>query len=223
MTETPTTPADANGRPPSKRRSSLATKALIVGVCAFILALVPCVPMLGPFVAIAAIIMGIKSLFRKGGRKVAAVGIAFALAASVLGVKMMTWHIEAAKKSICATNLHSIGQAVALYMSDNKGVLPPDFHTLIQAKLVPRDGLRCPSVDDSDRASDYFYLPPDTETGWRSLIACDLKGNHRHGRNVVYHDSSETWLSRKDFAAELAKPQNAAFAKALREAENTQR
>ena len=87
------------------------------------------------------------------------------------------------------------------------------------------DGLRCPSVRDSGRASDYFYAPPGKDTGGRAIIACDFKGNHRHrrGRHVLYRHSHVTWMGPKDFAAELAKPQNAAFARALREAEEAQR
>jgi len=223
MTETPTPPPGETCRPPGKPRFTLATKTLIVGVCAFILALVPCLHILGAYVAIAVIIMGITSLFRKDGRKAAAVaGITLGLAAFVLGAKPMTPYVEGAKKSICASNLHSIGQVVALYMSNNEGVPPPDLHTLIQAELSVPDGLRCPLVRHSDRASDYFYMPPGKDADGRSMIACEFKGNHSGGRHVLYYDSSATWMGRKDFAAELAKPQNAAFAKALRVAEKAQ-
>ena len=239
MTETPTPPAGATSQPPVRRRSNLGTKALIVAVCAFILAFVPflvlvvlgvegavilaCPGVLSPFLALPAIIMGTISLFRKGQRKFAAVAIVFALAACPFGLNMMGWSKEEGIKSICPTNLHSIGQVVALYMSRNEDAAPPNLHALIQTQLMSPDGLRCPSVRDSDRALDYFYLPPDKETDGRTIIACDFNGDHRHGRHVLYYDSSATWLSRKDFEAELAKPQNAAFANSLRQAEKTQR
>ena len=234
MTETPTPPADANGCQPNERRSNLGTKALIVAVCAFMLAFVPFLilavlgvkgvdllavsSMVAPYVALVAIVMAIISLFIKGSRRAGAAGIALGIAAGLLGVKMMAWSHEAAKKSICTTNLRCLGQTVNFYISRNEGVPPPNLHTLIQAKLFAPDGLRCPSVRDSDGPSDYFYLPPGKETDGRTIIACDFEGNHAHGRHILHYDSSTTWMGPKDFAAELAKPQNAAFAKALAEA-----
>ena len=223
MTETPSPRAGANGGQPSKRRFNLATMALTVGVCAFILGFVPWLFMVTPGVALTAIIVGTISLFRKDGRKVAAgVGIAFGLAACVLGVKVLAWSVEAGKKSTCETELHSIGQVVQVYTSRHEGVPPPDLHTLIQAKLVPRYGLRCASVRHSDRASDYFYMPPGKDAVGETIIGCDFKGNHRDGRNVLWDHAGVTWMCRKEFAAEMAKPRNAAFAKALREAEKAQ-
>ena len=68
----------------------------------------------------------------------------------------------------------------------------------------------------------YFYLPPTAaEPSPETILACDLAVNHGgEGRNLVKLSGRVDWLTEEQFQAELAKPHNAEFAAALREAED---
>lgn len=94
-------------------------------------------------------------------------------------------------------------------------------------------------LDDHGRyRCDYFYLPPEqpepeaTEFGTdlrpmerypdvpaKTIVACDLRGNHEDGRNVLYADAHVEWCEEDDLQRELDKPANRRFADALREHE----
>ncbi len=96
---------------------------------------------------------------------------------------------------------------------------------LIGEGTVPRKMLQCPSAG-GNRRCDYFYLPPSADPAEDPaglprylLAACDLRGNHRNVRNVMYAAGNVRKLSEAAFQAELAKPINAAFAAALKKAE----
>ena len=52
-----------------------------------------------------------------------------------------------------------------------------------------------------------------------TIIACDLKSNHKEGRNVLHLQGSVAWRTEAAFQSELAQPHNAAFAAALKKAE----
>jgi len=114
-----------------------------------------------------------------------------------------------------------------MYWGENQGAYPPDLDVLVRQGKVPRKALRCPSVEHGRRC-DYFYLAPSgylAPTGGAAdvpddlLVACDLRGNHGRGRNVMYAHGNVGLRTQVEFQAELAKPLNAAFAAALREAE----
>ena len=99
-------------------------------------------------------------------------------------------------------------------------------------------------LDDHGRyRCDYFYLPPEQPEPERPLpetpefgtdlppmerypdvpattiVACDLRGNHEDGRNVLYADAHVQWCEEGEFQRELDKPANRRFAEALREHE----
>lgn len=71
---------------------------------------------------------------------------------------------------------------------------------------------------NSGRVS-YFYHPPVPDARMNTVIACDLRGNHKDHRNVLTYDGHVSWLSEQEFQDLLKKPENADFARALREAE----
>ena len=123
---------------------------------------------------------------------------------------------------MCGTNLSRIARGMALYMmseSANNDTPPPDLETIVKMEMVNRSMLHCPS-DKAGRQGDYFYLAPVKGAAETTIVACDLKGNHGgEGRNVLVSGFYVRWMKEAKFQAELANPENAAFAKALRAAE----
>jgi len=126
---------------------------------------------------------------------------------------------QQARLAACQSNLHAIGRAMQLYMNDYNGQAPPDLETLVKGQYVMGRALKCPSADTA-RDCDYFYycrgrsweLPRPDET----IVACDFAGNHRRGRSVLYADGHIRWWREAEFAAEVYKPQNVAFAVQLK-------
>jgi prepilin-type processing-associated H-X9-DG protein len=128
---------------------------------------------------------------------------------------------EPAKSASSMANLSGIGKAIYFYKADNDGSYPPSFDELIESGEISEKMLRYHGVSD-DEPSSYFYLPPkkakDVTEG--TLIACEKKNVNTagRGRNVLFADGKVFFLSPENFAVELAKPQNAAFAAALKQA-----
>jgi len=84
--------------------------------------------------------------------------------------------------------------------------------------------LSCPNVRGRSRPAgrtcDYFYFPPKSARYTDTIVACDFAGNHSDGyRSVLFVAGYVKPMKPAEFQAELAKPVNAAFAKALRQAE----
>lgn len=128
---------------------------------------------------------------------------------------------ELANQAACMANLNGIGKGVAMYMAEHDDRYPPDFDALIRCGVITEAALHCPS-DKSDRERDYFYMPPvkGEAAEARTIIACDLKGNHRdEGRAVLYVSGVVAWLDEDEFQDALKDPINAEFAAALRRAE----
>jgi prepilin-type processing-associated H-X9-DG protein len=169
-------------------------------------------------VSLGAAIVGILALVRKTRhRKIALAGICASIVGIMLFYSALTMARERIMRAICGANFHSIGQAVALYQRDNKAEFPPTLQHLIDAGQGER-AFTCPSTRH-EKPFDYFYLPPTMDAHWDTIIACDFEANHRDIRNVLFADSHVRAMEIEEFEQELAKPHNAAFAAALREAE----
>ncbi len=120
-----------------------------------------------------------------------------------------------AKRAVCQTNLKGIGTAIILYHANNQDEYPPSFKSLQSDDMM----FSCPS-SDSDESIDYFYMPPPQLPGHNPIIACDYLDTHPDGiRNILYADGSIGDMTEDFFQQELAKPINAAFAEALKAAE----
>ena len=128
---------------------------------------------------------------------------------------------------VSASNLSGIGKGISLYKTNNDDFYPPSLNELIEDGEVSEKMLRHPSVS-IDGPRSYFYLPPKNgkDVDGSILVACEKKGlnKSRKGRNVLFTGGlSDTgvvkFLSPEEFTAELAKPHNAAFAAALKQAE----
>jgi prepilin-type processing-associated H-X9-DG protein len=129
---------------------------------------------------------------------------------------------ELTNRTVCMSNLHSIGLAMTLYRGANDNRPPADFQALIADGQPPKLFV-CPSVDPAARPAgqqwDYFHLPPKDDNANR-IILCEFRANHGgRVRNVLYNDGHVAKMTEAQFQAELARPENADFAAALRKVE----
>ena len=129
-------------------------------------------------------------------------------------------------KTVCTSSLAAMSRATAAYKAQHDGNWPPDLQSLRTVKVddMQTESFLCPCVRGDRRPAgqtyDYFYFPPKSSAAPRTIVACDFGGNHGDGsRNVLRADGTFGPMSAEEFQAELAKPENATFAKALRQAE----
>jgi len=235
MTATPPPVAPPSPHPAAPQKTSgLAVGALILGICG----IVPC---LGILLGGAGIVLGILALAKNAaGRGLAVGGIIAGLGGIVIGQALFgssflpdfSRERELSNKwPACRRHLNGIGIGIAMYGVDYEDAFPANLEMLVAEGSVPWKKLRCPAVDKKipqkpsaggNRRCDYFYLPPTgdpADVPRDLLMACDYRGNHCVGRNVLYASGEIKWLMETDFQAELGKPLNAAFAAALRKAE----
>lgn len=112
--------------------------------------------------------------------------------------------------------------AAALDYQRGHGVLPPDLPTLAARSGYPGVGRHRHRLGGPARPYDFVYLPPAPGSPpATTIMACDLGDNQEKGRRfVLYADGRVVGpLSPAACAAEFARPENAAFAAALRAAE----
>ncbi|MFW6154970.1 MAG: hypothetical protein ACOC95_07135 [Planctomycetota bacterium] len=209
-----------------------------LAITAFVLGLAALVPCLGPLCLLAATVMGIVVLATKRPGK------AFAIAGPAAGWGMialsMAWFLvplsrarHMAGHATCAAHLRQIAMATELYVAHSGGTWPPDLGALVAAGHLTPAELECPARTPPGGV-DYFYiqpppLPPGTTSGLSTapaaittVLTCDYRANHTKGtpgRNVLFADGHVESLDEPDFQHLLARPENAAFAVALRAAE----
>ena len=207
----------------------------------------PHVAFAGLAAALLAVCLGAIGLFRRPRKGLAAGAIVLGLL--LFSVHWTVWGRAMPpdpRPARCGTNLMSIGTGLVMYSVEHDGLYPEQLHVLVPDGLISLDTLECPSVDEENLSDshyvevtdpelreqladglvddryrcDYFYLAsPQEEEGKGVLIACDLRGNHEDGRNVLYADGHVQWCEEDDFQRELDKPANRRFADALREHE----
>ncbi len=117
----------------------------------------------------------------------------------------------------CRAALRGISDAVGLYR-EREEQMPPNLDALIEDGLMDEDILECPAAE-SERDSDYFYHPPAEDAPKETLIACDYRNNHDGHRNALDLEGTVHWVTEEAFQQLLDKPENADFARALREFE----
>jgi len=224
----PGTPPPAMPQPPAdpaaRSGAGMSIAALVLGICAII-------PIVGALTGLAAIILGIVALATKRkGAGMAIGGIVTGAVCGFLGQIILLTSLllptlsrsrSLARRAVSAANLNQIGKASEMYQA-NYDVPAPTLQHLVDEGLVGAKSLKYPGAG-TGRDSDYLYEPPPPEVDLSVpiLVACELKGDYTDdGRNVLYNASAVKWLSSDAFAAELAKPENAAFAAALKAAED---
>ncbi len=128
--------------------------------------------------------------------------------------------VNAAEAAACKTRIGEFMTSISRYRRRNN-MPPPDFEALLEEPTVTVKSLQCPA-GDPERACHYFYFPSSAAVGAPAgaLVVCELDANHAgHGRYVLCNDKPDIrLLGPEEFAAELAKPENAAFAAAFRAA-----
>jgi hypothetical protein len=228
---TPPQPAYVAPEPPKGK--GLAVLALILGLCGLI-------PLLGWLTGFGAIVVGVIVLatgrpgkgMAIGGMVagvllpivVAGVGVAYYFwredQRAKAPVPPPRWSNEFADPATCVSNLSNLGSGIALYRRQHADKWPADLMSALTTGGSPAMFVRCPSANQRlGRSSDYFYLAPKDDDQPDRIIVCDLKGNHRGKRNVLSASMNVRQLTESEFQAELARPENAAFAAALEAAE----
>lgn len=129
----------------------------------------------------------------------------------------------------CRENIGEIARALSAYKGDAQGLLPSSLQRLVDdprfRSPIRPEMLACPAADPSSVG--YFYL----RTGRygerigekRTIVLCDLKGNHAKARNIVFADGNYRPVWEQEFQDLLGLPENKEFAKALALAESQPR
>jgi prepilin-type processing-associated H-X9-DG protein len=196
---------------------------LLAGVASFIVGLVPFIGwLIGLFVTWLIIMWMLKTSFGKAilawlpTIPTAFIALVFMVSAMM---PMLNRARELAKRTMCMSNLVSIGKCCMIYMSDNNDAMPPSLEILVKNTYPEPKLLQCPSsfVDGVS----YFYLAPMPGAPSTVVIACDYAVNHNSGemRNVLFADGVVKPMKPDEFSETMAKPANAHFAAALAEAE----
>lgn len=215
MPPRPPAAAPFNPPPSAPRGKGLAIASLVLGITSFVVWIT----------AIFGLILGIISLAKKRpGKGFAIAGIVCScLSPLILGILLpyLGNAKDLAKQAKCTMNLNALGKGILMYQAENKNNYPADLNSLIKVEHLPPEWLNCPSATEKGRTCDYVYAPPEINAPLSTtVIACDLAGNHKDVRNVLHVSGSVTRMQEAEFQAALAKPENAAFAAKLRQAES---
>jgi hypothetical protein len=126
--------------------------------------------------------------------------------------------VDKANETSCRANLLGIATACELYRGRESNMkYPENLQALVDNRVIDPHALQCPS-DRSQRACSYLYAAPVPDAEDRTLMLCDLKGNHDQIRNVAFKNRAVKSMTEAQFQAELKLPRNAAFAAALEKA-----
>jgi len=161
-----------------------------------------------------------------GAALVVVLGIAVLLGmfvASMGPVRTASNWTDATVGMLCRTRIAAIWKGIVVYRTGGYSPPPPDLETLVDRGTIHKTDLQCP-VGDPEREPHYFYFPPsaavDAPVG--VLVLCELEANHAGDKRHVLCNTKDQAdiraLGPEAFAAELAKPVNAAFAAAFRAA-----
>ncbi len=200
--------------------------SLILGILGMFL----CLP-----AALMAVILGIIAATKRGnprkGMGIAGLilgGIGLLLGpfmlAMMVGILMPTLGRarEIAHMSMCGANMSGVGKAMQIHMAENDDGPPADLDVLLETGWIGPEHLVCPSAKGRSPQPHYFYfVQPDATPRGSTFVMCDLKSNHpRDGRQVLtYGASIQKFRTEAAFQTALARPENAAFAAALKKAE----
>lgn len=98
---------------------------------------------------------------------------------------------------------------------------PPDIKALLNRNLMDSNKLNCPAAPEDTMG--YFYYPThliDVRESSEQIAACDVRGNHSGGRNVLLSNGYTRWYDEEELQVLLSQPQNEEFAAVLNTAES---
>ncbi|MBI4580633.1 MAG: type II secretion system protein GspG [Planctomycetes bacterium] len=112
------------------------------------------------------------------------------------------------KRTVSASNLMGIGNAIHVYAAEHEDKLPPDLQTLVQAGAIGERTLISPSDDDPGEGGSYVYLggslnmdmPEDTIVAYEKPEI-----NAGEGTNVLFLDGHVEFMTMERFDEELEK------------------
>ncbi|MCE5326412.1 MAG: hypothetical protein LLG01_08335 [Planctomycetaceae bacterium] len=153
------------------------------------------------------------------GKIGSATAVVLAFLISTLLVCSLIWPARIPPKPDCLTNLQSIGVRLSEYQIAH-GRMPAQLSDL-DANRFPPVASRCPR----DRAcqsgySSYFYFL-NTSRSQNAVVLCEIQPLHNGKRGVLHYWGWTELLDDDQFQKALARPENAAFAAALRAFEAT--
>jgi len=202
-------PGDMGG---PRQTNGMAIASLICGIlgCTFI----------GGILAIVFGILGLQKTKdpRYGGKGMAIAGIILGcigmLAPCTVSVLLPSLNRarETANRVKCASNMRSIGQAMMIYASNNRGYLPPDL-AMVAPMGVKMDQFVCPSAADTPASNaaglstpghlSYVYIyrgrPMPLRRlgqGSRAAVLYEPMTNHHDGTNILFADGHVEFLLR---------------------------
>ncbi|MCE5277373.1 MAG: DUF4190 domain-containing protein [Planctomycetaceae bacterium] len=207
------------------RAGALAVTALVVAG----IGVLTSVFLIGMVLSAVALVLGIIAIRRnaRAGRATRIPWAAATLSAAglVLGavtiVLVVIPAIHEAHHSACQVNFKAMGAGIWNYQR-SRGHLPQRMSDVVEGGFLEPRVFAC-MEDDSWREgySSYFhYLDPDRqEHPPQALFACDSRPRHKKGRNILTICGNLGFTEEEEFQQLLARPENAAFAAALREFE----
>ncbi|UCC69536.1 MAG: DUF1559 domain-containing protein [Armatimonadota bacterium] len=123
--------------------------------------------------------------------------IALAIAASIV---VYAGARGSARRTICLSNLKSLGMAMQMYSQDNDGWFPPSLGLdALDTYVKNREVFRCPAASrhrdvPGEFATDYIYRPGLTnEDPAGELLAADDEPRHQRGANMLAVDGAARW------------------------------
>jgi hypothetical protein len=128
-------------------------------------------------------------------------------------------HRTEAKKKYCEDQLRELAIALETHQrrTGNPAASPK---TVVDEGLIGEAYLSCPAAAGKKPA--YFHRPGriiEAKEPTRQVLTCDLGGNHKGGRNVMFANRQCFWYTEREFQDLLNRPENQKFAEALRAAQ----
>lgn len=133
----------------------------------------------------------------------------------------LAWHIRQRdlRRNISLSNLMRIRDALATYEQQELAP-PPTLATLTRTNYISNIYLTAPVAPE--RRIGYFYVPgkwPSAAAGPDTIRICTFVSDIEDGRATLTGDGRCVWRDPDELAFMLARPENAAFAAALRNTE----
>lgn len=132
---------------------------------------------------------------------------------------------ELSRRSMSASNLHSIGMGIMIYATQNNSKMPPDMDALLKAKIVPDARVmispmsgRQPQLDKDGNligGSDYVYVggkigsTDKVKSPSEFIVAYEPSSFYNNeGANVLFLDGHVAFMPAKAFEEALKKTQD---------------